>query len=275
MLENSPELNYREYQTLPPTQLFDLSHKSIVIFGGSSGIGLGMAAGLGLAGAKLIINGRNSNKLEQSVQWLVDQGINAIPVAGSINDPLLLSKINEIVKSDNQKIFSGMILSAAMFYQEQSFDYPSDKVDILLETNLKSQFFIAQWGGKLLKESGGSIIFLSSGASKKAMPNNSIYSASKGAINSLARTLAVEWARFNIRINTIIPGWIETPMTSFVHTDGNNSTITVYEKIRKSIPSRRWGKPNDFAGIAIWLMSDSSKYVTGAEFVIDGGLTAV
>ena len=170
------KMNYHHY--LPPENLFDLTGKNYAIFGGSSGIGLGMAVGLGKAGASMLLIGRNKSKLDSSLEFLKQQQIEATGIQGSIVDTTVLQDIDNYLDKSERGI-DGVILSAALSHIESSENYPLKVVKEIIDTNLYSQFVIAQWACKKMKNNGGGIIFISSGSSIKAMPKNVIYSLLK------------------------------------------------------------------------------------------------
>lgn len=264
---------FKEYETKPPGELFSLKGKTILVVGGSSGIGLGMAAASGLAGARVVLAARSQEKLESAAAWLEGQKIQVSWLARSITDDGFYEDLDRLIDAEKVRL-SGAILSAATYYFQPFLKYERARMEKIVDLNLKAQFLAAQWAGIRMKESGGSLLFVSSGAAVRAMPTNSAYAATKGALRSLTKTLGVELARYKIRVNALIPGWVDTPMTSYakVSNEKDPSKPSIYDSVKKQIPLGRWGLPRDFAGIGVWLMSDASAYVTGQEFVVDGGL---
>lgn len=267
--------DFNSYLAKPVNELFSLRDQTILVVGGSTGIGLGLAAGMGMAGAQIVLVSRSEGKLKSAVAWLKKQKISAHSFAKSATDDDFCTSLQAMLIEKNLTL-NGAVFSAAAVHLQPFLDYDPDKMRDILELNLGAQLKIAQWTANSMKKTGGSMIFISSGAAVRAMPQNAVYAATKGALRSLTKTLAVELARYRIRVNTLIPGWIDTPMTEFATTPqpGETGKGARYDAIKKSIPLRRWGLPNDFAGIGIWLMSEASSYVTGQDFVVDGGLLA-
>ncbi len=266
---------FEDYATKRAGALFDLKGRTMLVAGGSTGIGLGMAAALGLAGAHVVIVGRSQEKLAKARAWLEDQGISVSSFSKSIAAEDFLEELDRFADGEGL-CFHGVILSAALSHLEPFLTYDPAMLEEIIEVNLKAPFRVAQWAGNRMKKEGGSLLFISSAAALRGMPHNAAYSATKGALRSLTRTLALELAPHQIRVNTLIPGWVDTPMTAFAKAGDPDrpGKPTLYQKMEKMIPLRRWGLPKDFAGIGLWLMSEASAYVTGQEFVVDGGLLA-
>ena len=209
---------------------FDLSGKVALITGGNSGIGLGMAKGLAESGADVCIWGTNIEKNERSQKELSAIGIKAHAIKCDVSSEDQV----ETAFEETVKIFG--------------------KVD--------SCFANAGAGG------GGRLVGTSSTSAIHGAARNEAYASTKGAMLAMIRGLSVEMARYGITANSIIPGWIETAMTSARVGDERFE-----DRVMKRVPVRRWGTPEDFAGIAVYLASDASGYQTGEEFVIDGGYT--
>jgi NAD(P)-dependent dehydrogenase (short-subunit alcohol dehydrogenase family) len=244
-----------------------------VILGGSTGIGLGLAAGMGMAGAELVLVGRSQEKLDRARAWLAEKKVPAHILAGSVTDQGLFTDLDALL-NEKRLSLNGVVIAAATYHLQAFPEYHAGKMEEIVKVNLSSALTAAQWAARKMEKTGGSLLFVSSGAALRAMPKNAVYAATKGALRSLARTLAVELARYGIRVNTLIPGFVDTPLTAFakVPQTGEDGKESLYDTIKATIPMGRWGLPNDFAGIGVWLMSQASSYVTGHEFVIDGGM---
>lgn len=267
--------SFIDYDARIPAEMFDLTGKTVLVLGGSSGIGLGLAAGLGMAGADLILNGRSAAKLASAEGWLRSKNVRVRTLACSITDAGFTAAIDTML-AEARLDLGGVVFSAAAFHLQPFLDYERSKIDDIIQMNLIAPITIAQWAARRMKRTGGSLLFVSSSAALRAMPTNAVYAATKGALLSLTKTLAVELAPHEIRVNCLVPGWVDTPMTAFtrVPAPALPDKPLPAETIRRSIPQKRWGLPKDFAAVGVWLMSEASSYVTGQEFLIDGGMLA-
>jgi len=240
--------------------IFSLSNKTILITGASSGIGKQTAIRCAESGAKLIISGRNKERLTETYSMLESDG--------HIMIPFDLNNIDEITAFASEMPELDGIMMCAGFSKTMLIKH--NKPDYLKEafnTNTFSNFNLVQ---ALLKKkkikNGGSIVFISSVASHRPYPGNSIYSATKGAINSFSKVLAVELAPQKIRVNCIQPGIILDLNT------WQEGTISVEQwKQENDKMPLGFGKPDDIAYATIYLLSDASQWVTGSDFIIDGG----
>lgn len=240
---------------------FSLENKTILITGASSGLGAATAIECSKVGAKLIITGRNEDRLKNTSNKLNGQEHIQMSI-----DLLLEEKLNYLVKELPK--LDGLVLCAGITMTKPIKFISKDNIDELFQTNIVSSILLIQ---KLIKSkkmnSGSSIVFISSIASTKAYLGNSIYSTSKGAINSFSKVLALELAQRKIRSNCIEPGIIPTRMLS----NGIFSKEQLLEDEKKY--PLGFGEPNDVAHGCIYLLSDASKWVTGSVITIDGGAT--
>lgn len=253
-------------------QPFDLSGKVVLVTGGNGGIGFGMADALAQAGADIAIWGRNAAKNEEAEAKLRGQGVRA--------------KAHEVDVADEKAVVTAMKETLAEFGRidavfanagigggAPSFaEMPTSTYRRVLSVNLDGVFFTFREACKHMVERakagdpGGSLVAISSLSAIEGAPRNEAYAATKGALISMAKAIAVEHARYGVRCNSILPGWIATDMTA-----GAQNAPAFAEKVIPRVPFRRWGQPDDFGGIAVYLTSDASAYHTGTEFVIDGG----
>jgi NAD(P)-dependent dehydrogenase (short-subunit alcohol dehydrogenase family) len=254
-------------------QPFDLSGRGVVITGGNGGIGLGMARGLLAAGASVAIWGSNPEKTERARQTLADDCGDAKRVHGFVCDV-----------ADEQQVDINFAASAAALGRvDACFANAgvSSKGTPLLEmsleefrrvqrVNVEGVFLTFRAAARHMAAhgQGGSLVATASTAAVEGAARNSHYGASKGAVTSYVRALAVELARHRIRVNSILPGWIVTDMTEKAVQNPKFA-----EAVLPRIPARRWGEIDDFAGIAVYLASTASAYTTGEQFLIDGGYT--
>ena len=248
---------------------FDLTGKVALITGGNSGIGMGMASGLAEAGASICIWGTNKEKNRCAKKILDEFGTQIIALSCDVSNErevhdAFLETVRVFGKVDSCFANAG-VGGAAEFA-----DFPTDLWHKIININLHGTFYTFRAASKHMIDRGlgGRLIATSSTAAIHGAARSEAYAASKGAIITMVRGLAVELARYGITANSIVPGWVETAMTSPRVGDPKFE-----DRVMKRVPLRRWGQPKDFAGIAVYLASDASSYQTGEEFVIDGGYT--
>jgi len=252
-----------------PLDSFNLSGKVALVTGGNSGIGLGMAKGLAESGADVCIWGTNIEKNERSQKELSSIGIksHAIKCDVSSEDQV------ETAFQETLDIFGKVdscFANAGAGGGAPFHEFPTDLWRKVMGINLDGTFFTFRAASKHMIErgEGGRLVGTSSTSAIHGAARNEAYASTKGAMLAMVRGLAVEMARYGITANSIIPGWIETAMTSARVGDERFEN-----RVMKRVPIRRWGTPEDFAGIAVYLASDASSYQTGEEFVVDGGYT--
>ena len=248
---------------------FDLSGKVALITGGNSGIGLGMAKGLAESGADVCIWGTNIEKNERSQKELSAIGIKAHAIKCDVSSEDQV----ETAFEETVKIFGKVdscFANAGAGGGAPFHEFPTDLWKKVMGINLDGTFFTFRAASKHMIErgEGGRLVGTSSTSAIHGAARNEAYESTKGAMLAMIRGLSVEMARYGITANSIIPGWIETAMTSARVGDERFE-----DRVMKRVPVRRWGTPEDFAGIAVYLASDASGYQTGEEFVIDGGYT--
>ena len=252
--------------------IFDLSEKVALITGGNGGIGLGMAEGLAECGANIAIWGRNKEKNEESKNLLSKYSIevNTYEVDVSQEKEVInnvKSVLNDFGRIDSVFANAGMNVFGGSFEEMDTDAYRK-----VLSVNLDGVFFTLRETTKHMVERakngdiGGSVVGVASLAGIEGAAKTQPYSASKGGVISMIKGIAVEHARYGIRANTILPGWIATDMTTI---NQNNQKFT--DKVISRVPMRRWGEPKDFCGIAAYLASDASAYHSGDMFIVDGG----
>lgn len=252
---------------------FDLTGRSAIVTGGNGGIGYGMAAALLAAGASVAIWGSRADKTERAREQLArgcgdakrvhafvcDVGDEAQVESAFAQSVAALGKVHACFANAGVSGKGTMLLDMSL---EDFRRIQRVNVEGVFLTFRAAARHMAQHG------EGGSLVATASTAAVVGAARNSHYGASKGAVTSMVRALAVELARHKIRVNSILPGWIETEMTEkSVHNEKFASAVM------PRIPARRWGRGEDFGGIAVYLMSDASSYATGEQFLIDGGYT--
>jgi 2-deoxy-D-gluconate 3-dehydrogenase len=251
-------------------ELLSLAGRVAIVTGGNSGIGLGMAKGMAAAGAMLVIAGRNSQKNAAATQALQDLGAQVLAVETDVTQPEACQAMVEAALARFGRL-DILVNNAGTNIRKPPQDYSLDEWKTILDTNLTSAFVCSQAAyPALVKAGGGKIINTGSMTSIFGAGFAAPYSASKGAIVQLTKALASAWAKDNIQVNAILPGWIDTDLTR----QARNDLPGLHERVLARTPAARWGNPDDFAGIAIFLASRASDFVTGAAIPVDGGYSS-
>lgn len=248
--------------------LFNLSSKRALITGGTQGIGFAIAKGLGEAGASLVINARNSEKLSQCIQELQALGIDA---AGALFDVTNAESVKEAINHIETHIgpIDILVNNAGIIRRAPAEDLPEKDWNEVILTNLTAPFMVSKYVGRqMIKRQRGKIINICSLMSELGRDTVSAYAAAKGGIKMLTRNLATEWAPHNIQINGIGPGYIATPINTSYRESGN----PLNDYIVSRTPAGRWGTPEDLVGAAVFLASGASDFVNGQIIYVDGGL---
>ncbi|MCC6959696.1 MAG: SDR family oxidoreductase [Dehalococcoidia bacterium] len=250
---------------------FNLAGKVALVTGGNSGIGLGMADGLARAGADVCIWGTNPDKNAAALKQLEAHGTRVLALKCNVADEAEVESsfqetLDKLGRVDSCFANAGVGSGSGLPFHQQ----PTDVWRRVWSVNLDGAFFTLRAASRHMVErgDGGRLIGTSSGSAIHGAARGEAYAATKGAMVALMQSLAVEFARYGVTSNTITPGWIETPMTQ--RNVGNEKFESA---VIRRVPLRRWGDGNDFAGIAVYLASDASKYHTGDNFIIDGGYT--
>ncbi|MEZ5938318.1 MAG: SDR family oxidoreductase [Hyphomonadaceae bacterium] len=250
-------------------QPFDLSGKVALITGGNRGIGFGMAQALVQAGAKVAIWGSNDANNAAAVEKL---GANAKAWKVNVaNETEVAQAMNDVVATMGR--VDSVFANAGIGGGAPSFaEFPTETYRRVLSVNLDGVFFTMREACKHMVERarngdpGGSLAGVAFLAAIEGAAKNEAYAATKGAVISMMKSIAVEHARFGVRANSILPGWIATDMTQ-----GAQDSQAFADKVIPRVPMRRWGDPADFGGVAVYLTSNASTYHSGDSFVIDGG----
>jgi 2-deoxy-D-gluconate 3-dehydrogenase len=249
--------------------LFDLKGRVAIVTGGNGGIGLGMAEGLAQAGATVMLAGRNAKKAEAALATLRKTGSKAEFCAADVTKE---ADCQTLVKktSDAFGRVDILINNAGTNVRKPAEQYSLAEWTHVMDTNLTSAFMCAQAVyPAMLKAKGGKIVNIGSMLSIFGAGFAAPYAASKGGIVQLTKALATGWAKDNIQANAVLPGWIETDLT-----DGAKREIEgLNERVVARTPAKRWGKPADLAGVAVFLCSAASDFVSGTAIPIDGGFS--
>jgi 2-deoxy-D-gluconate 3-dehydrogenase len=247
--------------------MFDLKGRVAVVTGGNGGIGLGMAKGLGLAGARVAIAARNQEKSRAAVETLAGLGAAAISVPVDVADEASVeAAIRAVV--DRLGRLDVLVNNAGINVRKQPQEYTLAEWRSVIDTNLTSAFLCSRAVYPLMKAAGGGkIINIGSMMSIFGASFAAAYSASKGGIVQLTKALAAAWARDNIQVNAVLPGWIDTELTR----NARRQVQGLHESVLRRTPAGRWGEMDDMAGVAVFLASSASDFVTGTAIPVDGG----
>jgi NAD(P)-dependent dehydrogenase (short-subunit alcohol dehydrogenase family) len=260
-------------RVLPTGSPFDLRGNVALITGGNSGIGLGMADALALHGADIAIWGTNADKNDAAVDQLGRHDVEVLSIVCDVGDEsavvaAMADTVDELGRVD------AVFVNAGIGGRARSFlEMTSDEWRRVMRVNLDGAFFTAREAARHMvqrfadgDDRGGSIVFTTSGSAFFGQQSGQHYGASKAGVNSMMKAIAVEHARHGIRCNAILPGWVESDMTV-----GAFSWDRFVERVLPRVPTRRWGVPGDFGGMAVYLASAASSYHTGDVITIDGG----
>ncbi len=248
---------------------FRLDGRKALVTGASRGIGKAIVETLSDAGAEVFIVSRSAEQLEKIAAHLNARGGKVHPIPADLNErdsaDKIFSRVGEMTDA-----LDILVNNAGVSPHYKSFEKsPEEDWDFMLSVNLRSLMAVTKRAFPYLAKRGGSVVNVSSIGGLIGLPKIAVYTATKGAISTFTKTLAVEWARFGIRVNAICPGFIETDMTA-----GISSHEKLKEQFLSRIPLRRFGKPEEVASAVLFLCTPASSYVTGHLLVADGGWTA-
>jgi 2-deoxy-D-gluconate 3-dehydrogenase len=249
--------------------LFDLSGRVAIVTGGNGGIGLGMAQGLAAAGAAIVVAARNREKSEAAVAALAASGAPSAFIALDVADP---ASCRDLVRQTVDRFgrLDILVNNAGMSIRKPPQDYAIAEWQAVLDTNLTGAFACAQAAYAPMKQGGGGkIINIGSMYSIFGAAYAAAYAASKGGLVQMTKSLANAWAKDNIQVNAVLPGWIDTELTQAARRQMEG----LYERVLRRTPAGRWGVPEDLAGIAVFLAAPASDFVTGAAIPVDGGFS--
>jgi len=248
---------------------FKLNGKVALVTGASSGLGQAVAIALAEAGADVACHARSEGKANETIEAITNLGGRAVTVAGDMADRTTPSRIvaETIENFDRIDI---LINNAGMIRRSPAVDYSEDDWSTVLDVNLSSVFRLSQAAGReMIKQGSGKIVNIASLLSFQGGITVPAYTASKSGVAGLTKALANEWAKSNVNVNAIAPGYMETANTSALRADETRN-----RQILERIPVGRWGSPEDLVGAAVFLSSEASDYVHGHVLVVDGGWMA-
>ena len=253
----------------PVLKSFDLTGRTALITGSSAGIGFALARGLAGAGARIVLNARNADKLEAAANVLRAEGAQVVTAAFDVTS-------GEAVNAAIEKIESGtgpidiLVNNAGMQRRTPLDQFDEAHWHELMRTNLDSVFLVGQAvARRMIPRKRGKIINICSVQSELGRPGIAPYTASKGAVKMLTKGMAIDWGQHGIQVNGLGPGYFKTELTAALVKD---ETFTQW--LVNHTPSRRWGDVEDLVGAAVFLSSDASNFVNGHILYVDGGVTA-
>ena len=249
--------------------LFDLSNKVAIVTGGNSGIGLGMARGLAEAGATVAVAARNEEKSQAAAKELEQLGSTAFAVPCDVADGDQIQAMVQTVLDRCGRI-DILVNNAGTTVRKRPEALTYEEWRYVMDTNLDSVFRCSTACYPAMKQAGGGKI-LNNGSmlSIFGSPWGAPYAASKGGMVQLTKSLATAWAEDNIQVNCFLPGWIDTPLT----VNARQQIEGLHDKVLARTPANRWGHIDDFRGLAIFLSSPASDFITGTAIPVDGGFS--
>jgi 2-dehydro-3-deoxy-D-gluconate 5-dehydrogenase len=246
-------------------KMFDLSGRVAVVTGGNGGIGLGIALGLAEAGASVAILSRNEQKSATALKQIEATGAHAIAIRLDVTDRASLAPAMDQVESTLGPL-DILVNNAGIAVTRGALKLAAEDWDRVIETNLTSCFLLAQIAARsMVNRRRGKIINISSEYSifgSRLVPS---YSAAKGGLMQITKSLGIELASHGVQVNALIPGWISSEMTNPI------KGTPLYDEIIMRTPAGRFGEPSDMAGAAVFLASDASNFITGSTIYVDGG----
>jgi len=250
---------------------FSLKGRSGIVTGAGSGIGKAIAKGLVQAGAEIVMAGRNRERLEEAAEDIRKFGGPVIPIQADVSKMEEIKNLVERTVKEFGKI-DFLFNNAGIIRRNASEEFTEKDWDETITTNLKGPFFLAQAVARVMisQKRKGKIINTSSLSAVQGGKRVPAYAASKGGLSQVTKSMANDWAKYNIMVNAIGPGWVKTELTEPLRQDKERLA-----EITSRIPLGRWADPEDLVGAAIFLASDASDYVTGQTIFVDGGWLSI
>ncbi len=249
--------------------LFDLTGTRALITGSSQGIGFALAKGLVGAGAEIVLNGRNTEKLDAAAEKLREGGATVHSLAFDATDHAKVRAAVDGFEADTGPI-DILVNNAGMQHRTPLEDFPADAFEKLLHTNITSVFNVGQAVARhMIGRGKGKIINIASVQTALARPGIAPYTATKGAVGNLTKGMATDWAQHGLQCNAIAPGYFDTPLNAALVADPEFTTW-----LEKRTPAGRWGNVEELVGACIFLGSAASSFVNGHTLYVDGGITS-
>ncbi|MBZ9672649.1 SDR family oxidoreductase [Mesorhizobium sp. B2-1-8] len=250
------------------SSLFDLTGMRALITGSGQGIGLALAEGLAEHGAEIVLNGRTASKIEAAADALTMRGFKTHSAIFDVTDHAAVANGVAEIEAGIGAI-DILINNAGMQFRTPLEDFPADKWEELLRTNISSVFFVGQAVARhMIPRKRGKIINIASVQSELARTNIAPYTATKGAVRNLTRGMCADWAKHGLQVNSIAPGYFKTPLNKALV---DNPEFSAW--LTNRTPAGRWGDVGELVGAAVFLASPASSFVNGHTLYVDGGIT--
>ena len=249
---------------------FDLTGKVAVVTGGNGGIGLGIAMGLAGAGANIVVAARSVEKTAQALEDIRALGVEAYGITVDVTqEPAIQRMVTDTI--DHMGRLDILVNNSGIAVRAQPQDLTAAQWDSVVDVNLRAAFLTSkEVYSHMVNASGGKVINVGSMYSLFGSDWGAPYAASKAGLVQLTKSLAVAWAKDNIQVNAVLPGWFVTDLTRGIP----EADPDRYDNINRRIPTGRWGEPSELGGAAVFLASAASDYVTGATLTVDGGYSS-
>lgn len=250
--------------------LFDLKYKTALVTGGTHGLGMAMAEALAQAGAQLVITGTTPSKMEEAIKYYHTKGYKANGYLFDVTNEAVAEKYVDIISKEIGDIHI-LVNNAGIIKRELAINMPVADFRKVIDVDLVGPFIMSQLIAKqMIERKEGKIINICSMMSELGRNSVSAYAAAKGGLKMLTKNLATEWAKHNIQVNGIGPGYFATSQTEPIRVDGHPFNDFIINRT----PAARWGNPEDLAGAAIFLASKASDFINGQVIYVDGGILA-
>ena len=249
---------------------FDLTGKVAVVTGGNGGIGLGIAMGLAGAGANIVVAARSVEKTAQALEDIRALGVEAYGITVDVTqEPAIQRMVADTI--DHMGRLDILVNNSGIAVRAQPQDLTAAQWDSVVDVNLRAAFLTSkEVYSHMVNAGGGKVINVGSMYSLFGSDWGAPYAASKAGLVQLTKSLAVAWAKDNIQVNAVLPGWFVTDLTRGIP----EADPDRYDNINRRIPTGRWGEPSELGGAAVFLASAASDYVTGATLTVDGGYSS-
>ena len=256
-------------EALAPRDLFSLAGKAAVVTGAGGGIGRWLAAGLGTAGARVLLTDLDEAALHEVCRTLRDAGLECETLALDLADEDAPERI-VAAAVDGLGGLDVLVNNAAVNRRMPILEMDGESFDLVMRIDLRLPYFLSQAAARVMKDAGGgAIVNISSINSVYGLEQISVYGPAKAGLSQLTRVMAVEWAEYGIRANAIAPGFMDTPLAAPVWAEPD-----VARWILNRVPLRRPGEPRELVGMCLLLASDAGSFATGQTFIVDGGFVA-
>ncbi len=258
-----------EEETQMSLALFNLSGRRALITGSSQGIGFALAQGLAQAGAEIVLNGRDTEKLSAAAADLRAKGHKVYELGFDVTDHEAARQAVDGFEAETGAI-DILVNNAGMQHRTPLEDFPPDAFERLMQTNIASVFHVGQAVARhMIKRGAGKIVNICSVQTALARPGIAPYTMTKGAVANLTKGMATDWAKYGLQCNGLAPGYFDTPLNAALVGDPQFSAW-----LEKRTPAGRWGKVEELVGTCIFLSSDASSFVNGTTIFVDGGISA-